>query len=155
MWSDIWNIPYVELRILKSSMLWSSQLWTQFKQLRIEAWKSQNFKGVWTRDLATPVRRWLERRTGIARSRVQTPLKSWLFQASIRNCLNCVHNCDDHSLLELLIYILTLVPFHFHLSKGSVVLLPNYESFSTSKTVSSKWKSLLNYQKHIFYKKLN
>jgi len=64
-------------------------------------------------------------------------------------------NCDDHSLLELLIYILTLVPFHFHLSKGSVVLLPNYESFSTSKTVSSKWKSLLNYQKHIFYKKLN
>ena len=42
----------------------------------------------------------LERRTGIARSRVQTPLKSWLFQASIRNCLNCVRNCDDHSLLD-------------------------------------------------------
>ena len=42
---------------LKSSELWSSQLLTQFKQLR---------------------------RTGIARSRVQTPLKSWLFQASIR-----------------------------------------------------------------------
>ena len=35
-----------------------------------------------------------------ARSRVQTPLKSWLFQASIRNCLNCVHNCDDHGLLD-------------------------------------------------------
>ena len=29
-----------------------------------------------------------------------TPLKSWLFQASIRNCLNWVHNCDDHSLLD-------------------------------------------------------
>ena len=43
---------------------------------------------------------WLERRTGIARSRVQTPLKSWLFQASIRNCLNCVYNCDDHSSLD-------------------------------------------------------
>ena len=42
----------------------------------------------------------LECRTAIARSRVQTPLKSWLFQASIRNCLNCVHNCDDHGLLE-------------------------------------------------------
>ena len=26
----------------------SSQLWTQFKQLRIEAWKSQDFNGVWT-----------------------------------------------------------------------------------------------------------
>ena len=43
---------------------------------------------------------WLEHCTGIARSRVQTPLKSWLFKASMRNCLNCVHNCDDHSLLD-------------------------------------------------------
>ena len=34
---------------------------------------------------------------------VQTPLKSWLFQASLRNCLNCVHNCDDHGLLDLLL----------------------------------------------------
>ena len=42
---------------------------------------------------------WLERRTGIARSRVQTPLVL-TFLASIRNCLNCVHNCDDHSLLD-------------------------------------------------------
>ena len=29
----------------------------QFKQLRVEAWKSQDFNGVWTRDLAIPVRR--------------------------------------------------------------------------------------------------
>ena len=42
---------------LKSSELWSSQLWTQFKQLRLETWKSQDFNGVWTRDLAIPVRR--------------------------------------------------------------------------------------------------
>ena len=28
-----------------------------------------------------------------------TAMKSWLFQASIRNCLNCVHYCDDHSSL--------------------------------------------------------
>ena len=67
---------------LKSSKLWSSQLWTQFKQYRCDALTN------------------LERRTGFARSRVQTPLKSWLFQASLRNCLNCVHNCDDHSLLD-------------------------------------------------------
>ena len=32
----------------KSSKLWSAQLWTQFKQLRIEALKSQDFNGVWT-----------------------------------------------------------------------------------------------------------
>jgi len=36
---------------LKSSELWSSQLWTHFEQLRIEAWKSQDFNGVWTRDI--------------------------------------------------------------------------------------------------------
>ena len=38
-----------------SSKPWSSQLWTQFKQLHIEAWKSLDFNGVWTRDLAIPV----------------------------------------------------------------------------------------------------
>ena len=37
--------------------LWSSQLGTQFLQLRREAWKIQDFNGVWTRDLAIPVRR--------------------------------------------------------------------------------------------------
>ena len=35
------------------------------------------------------------------RYRVQTPLNSWLFHASTRNCLNCVHNCDDHSLFVI------------------------------------------------------
>ena len=53
----MWNVSYIELQILKSNKLWSSQLWTQFKQLRLEAWKSQDFNGVWTRDLAIPVRR--------------------------------------------------------------------------------------------------
>ena len=48
----------VELETLKLlSNLRSSQLWTQFKQMRIEAWKSQDFNGVWTRDHAIPVRR--------------------------------------------------------------------------------------------------
>ena len=28
------------------------------------------------------------------------PLKSWLFQASVRNCLNCIQNCDDDGLLD-------------------------------------------------------
>ena len=36
--------------------LWSSQLWTQFLQLRKEARKIQDFNWVWTRDLAIPVR---------------------------------------------------------------------------------------------------
>ena len=43
--------------LLLSSKLWSVQLWLQFKQLHIEAWKSQNFNADWTCGLATPVRR--------------------------------------------------------------------------------------------------
>ena len=46
-----------ELRIWNQVKLWSSQLWTQFLQLCREAWKIQDFNGVWTRDLAIPVRR--------------------------------------------------------------------------------------------------
>ena len=46
-----------ELRIWNQVKLWSSQLWEQFLQLRREAWKIQDFNGVWTRDLAIPVRR--------------------------------------------------------------------------------------------------
>jgi len=34
-------------------------------------------------------------------------LKSWIFQASIRNCLNCVRNCDDHSLLDFVTVYVT------------------------------------------------
>ena len=50
------QVLYSIVNIL-SSKLWSSQLWTQFKQFRIEAWKSQDFKRVWTCDPAIPVRR--------------------------------------------------------------------------------------------------
>ena len=31
---------------VKSSKLWSSQLWMQFMELRIEAWKAQDFNGL-------------------------------------------------------------------------------------------------------------
>ena len=87
---------------VKSNKLWSSQLWTQFLQLRIEAWKIQDFNGVWTCEWPAPkVSGFIAQLgTGIARSRVQTPLKSWIFQASIRNCKNLVSNCENHSLLD-------------------------------------------------------
>ena len=97
-----------------SKKLWSSQLWTQFLQLRIEAWKIEDFNGVWTRDLAIPVPNWAMKplTLGAGHSRVQTPLKSWIFQASIRNCKNCVHNCEDHSLTQFNIwYISSLLHF--------------------------------------------
>jgi len=51
-WCKLWHISYIELWILKSSKLWSSQLWTQFKQSRREA-----LQRVWTHDLVIPVRR--------------------------------------------------------------------------------------------------
>ena len=54
-WYMKWFI--YELRIWNQVKLWSSQSWTQFLQLRKEAWKIQDFNGVWTRDLAIPVRR--------------------------------------------------------------------------------------------------
>ena len=65
---------------LKSSKLWSSQLWTQFKQLRIEGWKSQDFNGVWTRDLAVPVRR------SNQLSYEATDVGSWSFVSSKSGC---------------------------------------------------------------------
>ena len=55
------NVFMFTLRVLIqqtfSSRPWSSQFWTQFKQLRTEAWKSRDFNAVWTRDLAIPVQR--------------------------------------------------------------------------------------------------
>ena len=49
---------------------------TQFKQLRIEACKSQDFNGVWTRDLAIPVRR------SNQLSSEATDVRSWSFVSS-------------------------------------------------------------------------
>ena len=57
---------------------------------------------------------WLERRTSIARSRILTPLKFWLFQASIRNCLNCVHNWDNHSSLVFKSAVQYMKHFIYH-----------------------------------------
>ena len=73
------NVSYIELWDVKSSKLWSSQLWLQFKQLRIEAWKSQ--------DLVIPVRR----------------SNQMSYEATV-SYLNCDHNCEDHSLLEKIFY---------------------------------------------------
>ena len=43
------------LLLLLKMKKWLSQ-WTEFMQLRKEAWKIQDFNGIWTRDLAIPVR---------------------------------------------------------------------------------------------------
>ena len=62
---------------------------------------------IWTHNWPAPnvsgfIAQLVERRTRIARSRVQAPLKSWIFfQDSLRNCKNCDHNCEDHSSFDL------------------------------------------------------
>ena len=52
--------------------------------------------------------------TGVATSRVQTPLNSWLFQASIRNGWNCLYNCDDHRLLDFKSAVQYMKHFIYH-----------------------------------------
>ena len=62
-WAKFFNVTNVseinhkwKQRKMKSSKEWSSQLWTQFMQLRKRNLKKlQNFNGIWTRDLAIPV----------------------------------------------------------------------------------------------------
>ena len=51
------------------------------------------------------VRTSTEHHTRIVRSQVQTPLKSWIFQASLCNCENCIHNCEHHILLVFILYL--------------------------------------------------
>ena len=53
----VYEMNHIWTADMKSSELWSSQLWTQFLQLRREAREIQDFNRVWTRDLAIPVRR--------------------------------------------------------------------------------------------------
>ena len=67
-----------ELRIWNQVKLWSSQLWTQFLQLRKEAWKIQDFNGVWTRDLAILVRR----SNQLSYMYEATDVRSWSFVGS-------------------------------------------------------------------------
>ena len=55
--NDIWNKSCMNCGNEMKMKKWSSQ-WTQFMQLRKEAWKKKNqdFNRVWIRDLAIPVR---------------------------------------------------------------------------------------------------
>ena len=67
----------------------------QFKQLRIEAWKSQDFNGVWTRDLAIPVRRFNQL------SYEATDVGSWSFVSSNEPVKN---GCEVINYMKCFIY---------------------------------------------------
>ena len=52
-----------------------------------------------------------------ARSRVQNPVEVLTFSNFyIRNCINCVHNCNDHSLLEVKVIAIKVILFKSCLS---------------------------------------
>ena len=73
-WNDTWNGSYMNCGYeIKWSYDPRSYLWTQFLQLRKEAWKIQDFNGVWTLDLAIPVRR------SNRLSYEATDIRSWSF----------------------------------------------------------------------------
>ena len=133
MWSDIWNVSYIELRI-----------WNQL---------SHDHRS-YERNLSNCVERPEKVRisTGFVNSRVQTPLKSWLFQASLRNCLNCVYNCDDHGLLALNFArraVWSMLPNAFHKSRSTTsATFLAYRASSAlvvimTLTVSQEWSFLL------------
>ena len=82
--SLLWELPLVYCaRKGILNKLWSSQLWTQFMQLRIS--KPKKFK----------TSAGFETVTG---SKLVEVLNFSGFY--IRNYINCVHNCEDHSLLD-------------------------------------------------------
>ena len=50
------------------------------------------------------------------------PVEVLTFQASIRNCLNCVHNCEDHSLLDFKSAVQYTKYFIYHFTFIQIVL---------------------------------
>ena len=79
---------------------------------------------VWTRDHVSGFIAQLVRASHRYREvTVQTPLKSWLFQASLRSCLNCVHNCDDHGLPDFKSTVQYMKHFIYHFTLLLLLLL--------------------------------
>ena len=87
LWGDKWNISYIELRIW--NQVRHDHRSTQFKQLRTEAWKSQDFIGVWTRELAIPVR------CSNQLNHEATDVGSWSFVSSNEPCLLYTSDAAD------------------------------------------------------------
>ena len=93
-----------------SGKLWSSQLWMEFKQLGIEAWKvrtSTGFEPVTSRFRCDALTNW-----------AMKPLSFFLSLTfsgfCMHYCLNCVNNCDDPSLLDFKSTVQHMKYFIYH-----------------------------------------
>ena len=78
-----------------------------------------------------------------ARSRVQTPLKSRLFQASIHNCLSCVHYCDDHSSLDFKSAVQYMKHFIYHFKASKLFPLACAINFCQNTTCEVQRETIL------------
>ena len=104
-------LNYFLLMIYEINHIWTAEMKWRWRNDRrsernlcncVKKPEKKFFHGnIWTHNWPAPnisgfIAQLVEHRTGITRSQVQTPLKSWIFffQASLRNCINCVH-CDD------------------------------------------------------------
>ena len=56
-WGCMWNISDIELRMWNQEVMILAVMNAIYAIAYIEAWKIQDFNGVWTLDLAIPVRR--------------------------------------------------------------------------------------------------
>ena len=89
----------------KSSKPWSSQFWTQFKQLRTEAWKSQDFNGL-LKLSDSPV-------PGVVGDSVIAVVIGWVEGISGPTWTNC----DDHGLLDFKSAVQYMKHFIYHFRK--------------------------------------
>ena len=113
---------------------WSSQ-WTQFMQLRKEAWKKSRtltgFKPVTSRYRVMLYQLSYEATDVGSRSIVGSYVpvkemsvndiwnKSGFIQASLRNCINCVH-CDDHFFIFISFPPFIYDLFHISLTENNL-----------------------------------
>ena len=117
--NDAYEINHMWTADMKSNEEWPSQLWSQFLQLRKEAWKKfRTSMGLFissylSREQMNPKltcsqRQWLHSSVGRASHRYRevtglSPVEVLnFFQASLRNCKNCDHNCEDHSSFDFI-----------------------------------------------------
>ena len=91
------QIAFITTRIIVSLELHiRSSIYDSFHisfRLLIHSWREDM-----NPQMTSSQHQWLHSVNGIASSRVQTPLKFWIFQASLQSYLNCLHNWEDHSL---------------------------------------------------------
>ena len=127
--NDIGNKSYMNCGNEMKMKKWSSQ-WTQFMQLRKEAWKkftnTHFFHGnMWTHNWPAPnvsgfIAQLVEHRTGNREVTGSNPVDVLnFFQASLRNCIHCVH-CDDH--FFIFISFLQFIYDLFHISLTLLLL---------------------------------